>query len=69
MDVALAGSSGLPTPSTPAIQMRKRWLVFLDRSDPKMSAGSSPPEARLATCWCNQVASWAFSEARDFRRF
>src|SRR5256885_2252912 len=39
--------------------LRKCWLVFLDRLDPKMSAGSSPAEARLGTLRCNHVASRA----------
>jgi hypothetical protein len=62
-----------------SIPIRNRWLTFLDRLDPKMSAGSSPPEARLGGRECNQFASskaqklWAFAlspggvyESRDF---
>jgi hypothetical protein len=49
-----------------SIPMRKRWLVFLDRPDPKMSAGSSPPEARLVGM-LQSICHSDRSESGDFQ--
>jgi len=48
LDVALVGRRRPAGTIHASIPIRNRWLMFLDRLDPKMSGCSSPPEARLS---------------------
>jgi len=66
LDVALVGSSGMPAPSTPAFPYGIAGLMFLDRPDPKMSAGSSPAGSATDRMNSKQSASVNVQEIPTF---